>query len=165
MSNWHGLTILEGGNIFYLATPGGFIMDNTHPDYKWICAARYNTCVYLVDDGGTRFDSSDDRMIRRFKWTNQNGLPFEPEFIYTMAQDQQGRIWIGTNIGAAYIDTGGDYFTSDAIVQPDVMDENGENPITALVMLIIPQRTQLCLRMVFYHSLVMEMGKFGLEQN
>ena len=134
MSNWHGLTILEGGNIFYLATPGGFIMDNTHPDYKWICAARYNTCVYLVDDGGTRFDSSDDRMIRRFKWTNQNGLPFEPEFIYTMAQDQQGRIWIGTNIGAAYIDTGGDYFTSDAIVQPDVMDENGENPITALVI-------------------------------
>ena len=131
---WQGITLKDGNDDFYLYTPGGFEIDRIQSNYKWISTARYNTCVCLLDDNGTRFDSSDDRMMRRINWTNQNGRPFEPEFIYAMTQDQQGRIWIGTNIGAAYIETGGEYFTSDAIVQPDVMDNNGENPIASLII-------------------------------
>lgn len=134
IGDWHGLTLIEEGNVVYLYTPGGFIVDAIHPNYKWSCAARNNTRVCLYDDGGTLFDSSDDQMISRVQWTNQIGQSFIPGEIYAMMQDISGRIWIGTDVGAAYIDTAGDYFTSDAIVQPSVMDINGENPITSLAI-------------------------------
>ena len=136
---WHGLSVLENDNKIPLYTPGGLIIDYIHPNYKWISAARYNTCLCLLDDNGTRFDGTDDRTIRRTQWTNQVGQTFQPNAIYAMIQDVSGRIWIGTEIGAAYIDTAGDYFTSDAIVQPAVIDGNGENPITSLAINAICQ--------------------------
>ncbi len=133
LGEWHGLVLKEGSDTRPLYTPGGLIIDHTRPNYKWIAAARAETFgVYLYDDGGTRYDSIDDRIARHSQWTNQLGQQFSPSSIKTMIQDQHGRIWIGTEIGAAYIDTAGDYFASDAIVQPAVMDANGENPITTL---------------------------------
>ena len=127
---WHGLPI----NDIPFETPGGLIIDCIHSNFKWVAGARDGMCVCLLDDNNTRYDKIDDRIIRRTRWTNQSSQPFEPSYIYAMMQDLSGRIWIGTDIGAAYIETGEDYFTSDAIVQPDVMDENGENPITSLVI-------------------------------
>ncbi len=85
-----------------------------------------------MDDGGTRWDESDDRAIVRSTWTDQNGKSFQPSYIYSTMQDATGRVWIGTDIGVAYIAPETDFFTSDAIVRPDVMDQNGENPMSTL---------------------------------
>lgn len=131
---WHALTLYNGNEPVGLYTPGGLILDNKNPNYKWFATARYNTLVGLLDDGGTQWDESDDRVVVRTEWLNQNGQRFEPDFIYHMMQDLDGRVWIGTEIGAAYIETNGAYFESDAIVQPQVMDNNGENPLTQLVI-------------------------------
>ena len=131
---WHGLKLISGVNDIPLNTPGGLIVDRFLPNYKWVSTARYNTCLCLLDDGGTRFDISDDRTIQRTQWTNQAGQTFLPGFIYAMMQDSDGRVWLGTDLGAAYIESGAEYFTSDAIVQPDITDNNGENPITSLVI-------------------------------
>ena len=131
---WHGLRAIYDNSSISFYTPGGPFIDHVYPNLKWLYNVRGDINVSLFDDHGTRFDATDDRTMLRTQWTNQNGQPFKPNYIYAMMQDFNGRIWIGTDFGAAYIDTAGDYFTSDAIVQPDITDNNGENPITALAI-------------------------------
>lgn len=134
LGTWHGTLLLEDDNDLRIITPTGLAIDRLHTNYKWMAAGRNGTSVILLDDGNTRYDLSDDKVKKRSQWTNQMGQTFQPNNIFTMMQDLSGRIWIGTDMGAAYIDTAGDYFTSDAIVQPSVMDNNGENPITTLAV-------------------------------
>lgn len=129
---WHGVMLKQEGNNIPFETPGGLVVDRINPNYKWSCRTRRDICICLLDDNGTHFDSSDDRAINRIQWTNQYGQPVTYSLIHSLIQDMEGRIWIGTNAGAAYIETGEDYFASDAIVQPSVTDNNGENPITSL---------------------------------
>ena len=126
---FHGLEVEYNGNNLDLETPAGLILDNKHKNYKWIGTARYNTCMFLLDDGGTPLDNSDDRVMMRSEWINQKEHKFMPQEIQTMKQDAQGRVWIGTEQGVAYIDSETDFFTSDLIFQPDVRDETGENPL------------------------------------
>ena len=132
--NWHGLKLTENNTDVPIHTPVGFVIDHLRPNYKWVASGRENTCLCLLDDRGTRFDTSDDRMMRRSQWTNQAGLIFNPSLLYAVMQDSIGRIWIGSSEGAAYIEPTTDYFTSDAIVQPDLWDESGENPLTSLTI-------------------------------
>lgn len=132
---WHGLELKENNKkICTLYTPGGLIIDSNQPNLKWICNIRGDTYVGLIDDNGTRYDDSDDRTLCRSRWINQVGQTFQPNEILAIMQDLNGRIWIGTDIGAAYIETGENYFTSDAITQPDITDINDENPLTTLAI-------------------------------
>ena len=132
--HWHGVDIVFNGEPAAFYTPGGFLIDIRRPERKWLATARYNTFVCLIDDGNTTYDSSDDRVMLRSQWKNQHGFSFEPTLIYSMIQDRKGRVWIATEQGAAYIDAETDFFESDAIIQPEVMDNNGENPITSLII-------------------------------
>ena len=134
---WHGMNVSANGIPLELHTPCGLIIDNTRPNCKWLGTARYNTFLCLMDDGGTRFDTGDDRTMVRSKWVNQQGREFAPSYIRTMIQDRRGRVWLGTDIGVAYIPQEVDYFNSNAIVQPQVTDENGENPVTDAVIYAI----------------------------
>lgn len=136
---WHAVNLYDNNEPFLLATPAGLIIDHRNANHKWIGTARYNTSLCILNDNGTHFDESDDQWIRREQWTNQHGASFKANEIYAMLQDDLGRMWIGTDAGAAYIDANTDYFQSDAIVQPDIMDDNGENPITSLPIKAICQ--------------------------
>lgn len=125
---WHGIDIEVDGALLSVPTPGGLIIDHRNAHHKWLAVARYYTCLCLIDDGGTPFDTSDDRTKKRDEWTDQEGNLFKPSYIYDLLQDRKGRIWLATEQGLAYIETT-DFFHSDAIVRPVIMDENGENPI------------------------------------
>ena len=131
---WRAVSLMADDEPLALHTPAALLLDNRDPNRKWIATARYNTFVALMDDGGTHWDESDDRIVRRTEWLTQHGLKFEPTDIYAMIQDREGRVWLGTDIGAVYIDASTDYFTSDGVVQPEVMDNNGENPISQLII-------------------------------
>lgn len=130
--NWHAVNLMDGNAYFEAYTPNKMFIDKREPNYKWIGTARYNTGLYVLDDRGTRWDGSDDRYRRRTEWTNQYGRSFAPATMRALMQDSEGRVWIGSDIGVAYIDAGTDFFESDAIIQPDVMDDNGENPVTSM---------------------------------
>jgi len=131
---WHGVQLKIGDELVRYYTPIGFILDNMRPNYKWTATARYNTFVCLLDDNGTRFDNSDDRIALYSSWLDQYGRPFTPEKIHAFYQDHSGRVWMGTEQGVAYIDPTTDYFTSNSVVRPELMDHNGENPLTGLVI-------------------------------
>ena len=126
---WSAQDLVIDGVNFQVETPGGLIIDQQRPNHKWISTARYNTMLCLIDENGTPWDNSDDRIKSRSQWTDQQGRSLTPGFIFQMLQDSQGRVWIATDFGAAYIAPETDFFTSDAIVRPVVTDENGDNPI------------------------------------
>lgn len=120
---WHGFPLKLDGSQYVLPTPTGLLLDKKNPRYKWFSAARHNTRLFLMDDNGTPFDSSDDRIKGRNKWVTQNDAVFMPDFIFSISQDREGRIWLGTEAGVAIIDTI-DFFASDKIYYPEV-EENG----------------------------------------
>lgn len=135
---FYGIPLVIDGEPLSLHIPGDILMDSRNVNRKWINNAYKPLGLILLDDNGT-LDASDDKACLRREWTNQHGQTFNPVNIFAMMQDRQGRVWIVTEIGAAYIDANTDYFVSDAIVQPDVMDNNGENPVTSLRIKAIGQ--------------------------
>ena len=132
--SYSGLHLIEEGVPSVVHIPQDIIIDSRKEDYKWIISAYKDARVTLLDDRGTPLDETDDRSLMRKEWTSQQGSVFKPVDIFFAMQDRQGRIWLATDQGAAYIDASTDFFTSDAIVRPEVMDNNGENPITTLRM-------------------------------
>lgn len=139
---WHGLRVKYEGQPMPIYTPAALIMDHRNAHYKWTGAARYNTCVVLMDDGGTPFDDSDDRVMKRSQWQTQDGKIFEPKEIQAMMQDSRGRIWLGTEQGVVYIAPETDFFESGSIVVPELMDHNGENPLSAMRIYAICEDSQ-----------------------
>ena len=126
---WHGLSAIEGANAVSLETPTGLVIDNYNDHYKWFSNGREGTCLCLLDDGGTLWDQSDDQLRKRFSWTDQIGNTYQPLLIYALMQDAQGRVWIASDAGTAYIEQATDFFNSDAIVRPYLLDEIGEMPL------------------------------------
>ena len=127
-----GVQVKEEGTNAVIQIPQDILIDKRHEQYKWLIAAYKEARVILLDDKGTPLDATDDRTAMRKEWTNQQGRTFKPNHIYAAMQDRLGRIWLATDLGAAYIDANTDFFVSDAIIQPDVRDNNDENPITSL---------------------------------
>lgn len=130
--NWHGLPLMVNNEAIPLHTSGGLVLDAHHPRQKWIATSRYNTALFLHDDGGTPFDASDDKAIGRREWTTENGQQVSASFIFSIMQSADGRIWVGTDQGIVIIDSETDYFQSDLCTRPNITDHNGENPMTEL---------------------------------
>ena len=130
--SWFGQEIIINSSNTPLHTPTGFVLDNQHPNWKWVATGRAGTSLILIDDNGTPFDSSDDKCIGRNEWVDEEGVSVMPDFIFVLMQDSKGRMWVGTDKGLVIIDPSTNYFESAACVRPKVMDGNGENPMTEL---------------------------------
>lgn len=136
---WHGIPLIINGQHETFETPADMIIDHRNPHYKWLGAAR-GACLCLLDDNGTPFDASDDHATKRNEWTTPSGRSLKINEIREMIQDRDGRIWLGTDQGIVIIDTV-DFFTSDRCLRPELMDENGENPLESLKVMALCQDT------------------------
>ena len=139
-NEWHGVPLIVDNQAVRMPTAGGFLFDNRNANYKWIATARYSTQLFLLDDRNTPFDPSDDRAIGRNQWYSQSGQSILVDEIRSINQTRDGRIWLGTEQGIVIIDTI-DYFTSDRCIRPELMDENGENPLESLRVMALCQDT------------------------
>ena len=137
--SFYGVPLTADEQPVTIEIPCDLLIDRRKENYKWIGIAYKGTGLVLLDDHGTPSNPSDDRSCYRSSWVNQHGHTFKPENLHAIVQDRKGRIWMATEKGAAYIDAETDFFASDAVVQPDVTDNNGENPITSLVARAICQ--------------------------
>lgn len=72
-----------------------------------------NRGFFCFDTNGTLTNTRDDRHILRTKITNQDGTSYTPDEFYCMAEDLDGRIWCGTNLGLFVIDDASTYFDDD----------------------------------------------------
>lgn len=125
---WHAVRIILNGELTPFHTPAGMVMDHQNPHYKWIANARAGTLLCLIDDKGEPFNDAVHQTMRRDEWIDQNGTECKPGFIYCLRQTNDGRIWLGTDIGVIILSST-DFFTSDACLRLDFADEFGETPL------------------------------------
>ena len=45
-----------------------------------------------------------DQMVAYSSFVNQDGTRYNPNFVYCVAEDKEGNIWVGTDLGPFYID-------------------------------------------------------------
>lgn len=65
----------------------------------WINSRRYYPGMYMLDYQGTIDNTSDDESTFRNTITNQDGTSYSPNYFYCMAEDHNGEIWVGTDLG------------------------------------------------------------------
>jgi hypothetical protein len=65
-------------------------------------------------DNGTPTSAYDDHCIRRNTFVDQNNNILTPNYFYSLAQDKNNRIWIGTDKGILIIPSEVDFFQSNA---------------------------------------------------
>lgn len=120
----HGINLKESnGNSITIYTPSTLVVDNKNENYKWYANCRYQTAIIKFDDRGTPATESDDRTMLRTKFHDQNHNEIVPEYIYCIAQDKTGNLWVGTSDGPWYVPAESDFFTSDAITRV-IIDRN-----------------------------------------
>ena len=122
---WHQLPLRVNGQSVTLTTPGPLVADTKYPNSKWFMDCRSNPAVYVIDDNGTPFNSSDDHVMKRTTFVDQNGTAFTPVNFYTMAQDQDGLLWVGTNAGLFMIESVEKFLESNACQRVIISREDG----------------------------------------
>jgi len=81
-------------------TLGDILINSQDQDQKWVLANRSHAiCVF--DDNGTLSDQTDDKSVvfSTFADPDNSGSYITPAAIYSIAQDKDGVIWVGTEIG------------------------------------------------------------------
>jgi len=89
------------------ASLGGLIISNQNKNQKFIFSARPPIGICVFDDNGTIKDQSDDKsvFINSFVYPEQdnNGqtklVSIYPGIINSIAQDKNGIVWVGTDVG------------------------------------------------------------------
>lgn len=78
----------------------------------WIVVMRVETSLFCIDDGGTPLDTSDDRTrIISTHFIDQDGTSTTLDYIYDIAEDHDGTIWVLTNQGPYLIPNPTEYFS------------------------------------------------------
>ena len=98
----------------------------------WICSRRtvnyHNGGLMSIDYAGTIDTQDDDYSYYRSHITNQDGTSYKFEGVQTIAEDHDGRIWVGTDIGLFVIDDPDEWFNDDfRITQVKVPRNDGTN--------------------------------------
>jgi len=112
--DWYKMQpVTRTGENVMVYTPGEMFVDNRNPNWKWIPSLRKRTGLVLLDDNGTPQYRADDDVLFRKSFVDQDGNSIVPEFIYSIAQDNEGAIWMGLGNGLIIIPSTIDYKTSD----------------------------------------------------
>ena len=110
---WESFNLTHNGQQLVFNTPGEIVIDNRNPNWKWIPLCRDNTGIILLNDQGTPLNPSDDRMVYRTQWVDQDGIQIRPNEIHSMTQDLDGTLWVGTDEGVFLIPSTVDFTSSD----------------------------------------------------
>ncbi|MDD3079368.1 MAG: two-component regulator propeller domain-containing protein [Paludibacter sp.] len=97
---------LKYNDISLKMTLGKILLSNQNENQKWVLSVRAGAGVFVFDDNGTIDDQSDDQSIflTAFKYPEtDNGITVinsvTPTYVYSIAQDQNGVVWVGTDQG------------------------------------------------------------------
>ena len=88
-------------------TLGKILISNQNANQKWVLSVRSQPGVFVFDDNKTLTDQSDDKAVFLSKFTypeqDKTGNTIHtsqyPSAVYSIAQDKNGVVWVGTDIG------------------------------------------------------------------
>lgn len=83
--------------------------------------------MHLLDTKGTYSDPSDDKNHVLKTHTDQDGNTISPQYYFSMVEDRDGRLWIGTNSGIFYYNLAAGFNEYSTIVRPKVPRNDGTN--------------------------------------
>lgn len=78
------------------------LVSNQNTNQKWVLVSRDDqgsSCLFVFDDGGTLTTTADDKKRKFAFFVDQDGKVLTPTFTWTMTQDHDGVVWIGTSSG------------------------------------------------------------------
>ncbi len=110
-----------------LHTSGSMIIDTEHPEKKWLVSCRSIPAVVQLDDGGTPFDSQDDKCKLQSEFYDQDGNVIVPDLFYSIAQAPNGDIWIGSSSGPIIIPSTIDFLQSNQCSRLRINMPDGSN--------------------------------------
>ncbi|HNX88501.1 MAG TPA: two-component regulator propeller domain-containing protein [Paludibacteraceae bacterium] len=96
-STWMGLYYKE---LEAKYTLGEVLISNQNKNQKWIPGVRAGVGIEIFDDNGTLEDQRDDKSVfySTFPDTDKGGV-ISPTNVFSIAQDRNGVVWLGTNEG------------------------------------------------------------------
>lgn len=106
----------------WVVAPYGNVINsfNTHLHHftsgKMSVGISFGSTIQFIDHAGTPSNLDDDRQVFFTKFTDQDGKSFAPKFIYSIAEDKRGQLWIGTSTGVATVSNPARAFDSDFYV-------------------------------------------------
>lgn len=129
--SWRSFNMYQGARRIVFETPGQILVDRNRPNHKWIPSLRSSSSagspvgLGLIDDNGTPLDHSDDRMAFYSSFVDQFGSTVTPDNIYSIAQDNEGAVWVGTNEGVFSIPANHNFFQSNACLRYKINRNDG----------------------------------------
>lgn len=110
--------------IEYLPTIVDPIIDSR--GWLWITSLQEEPGIFCAKMNGTPFDTSDDESkVWLHKFTNQDGTSYDVYQVYALTEDQNGKMWVGTNIGLFVIDNPQKFFNDGIFKQIKVPRNDG----------------------------------------
>jgi len=89
------------------ATLGKILISSQNQNQKWVLSMRFTPGICIFDDNGTLKDQSDDQSVFYSQFiypeTDNNNntilVSISPSAVYSIVQDKNGTIWVGTDQG------------------------------------------------------------------
>jgi len=83
--------------------------------------------VYVLDTKGTYDNVKDDKCYNFSTLIDQDGNSFQPQYYYSLVEDQLGRVWVGTNQGVFYFSNVASINENTTVIRPKVPRNDGTN--------------------------------------
>lgn len=98
-----------------------------NPDIKLFYLGGWNLGILARDDKGTTLNFADDKYNLIKQVTDQDGNNISLTYVLDIAEDHDGKIWIGTDAGPLVIDNVAAMMTSSNVRRPVVPRNDGTN--------------------------------------
>ena len=94
--------------------------------WLWLTAIQGDPGLFCAKRNNTPFDTSDD-ITRKWinKFTNQDGISYDIYQLFDIAEDKNGEIWVGTNVGVFVIDNPEKFFNDGVFKQIKIARNDG----------------------------------------
>jgi hypothetical protein len=114
-------TQLKYSDLASKPTLGKVLISNQNSNQKWVLSVRSQPGVFVFDDNGTLTDQSDDKtvFISKFTYPDQDNtgniklISKFPGAVYSIAQDKNGIVWVGTDMGPFLFNNASKIFNAD----------------------------------------------------
>ncbi len=103
------------------------LISNQNPNVKFTTAARSGAGIGIFNDNATYDNNNDDKAAFHSSFIDQDNNTITPEFIYSIAQDKSGALWVGTNAGILKFDNPETLFSTNACTRIKIRRNDGTN--------------------------------------
>lgn len=111
-------------DIEYWATAAKPYIDSR--GWLWLTAIQGDPGLFCAKTNNTPFDTSDDTTKKWInKFINQDGISYDIYQLFDIAEDKNGEIWVGTNIGVFVIDNPEKFFNDGIFKQIKIARNDG----------------------------------------